>query len=76
MGKDFAARLTADWALLLIMGRGPPQPTPVFVSCLIEELFGEEVAAGEKAAGLHPPEASASLLARFLRQPWRGSDEK
>lgn len=42
----------------------------------IEVLFGERVASGKHAAGLFAPEGSASLLARFLRQPWRTSDQK
>ena len=41
----------------------------------IEFLFSEGVAAGE-AVGLHYPEGAAAMFAKFLRQPWRGSDQR
>jgi hypothetical protein len=41
----------------------------------IESLFGEEIAKG-KVTGAYPTEDAAGMFARFLRQPWRGSDER
>jgi hypothetical protein len=41
----------------------------------IDLLFGAKVAAGD-GVGQSYPDASAALLARFLRQPWRGSNQE
>jgi hypothetical protein len=40
----------------------------------IELLFGKQAASG-KVAGLHPPEGTAGLIASFLLDDWRCSDE-